>query len=192
MRFSSIITGATCILAAVAIPVPVPDDAGTSIGQCASSSITKIDGIASQMKTVGDKVTSFHHHFGDVFELLGIQIATTKLMCDIDDATEQVKKCEVWNQNDLFAVLAETFNLMPLIQTTLGALNDKKHDFDNSILNSLSMSWLVKIDVQQLQKKTKALGDAIYSKTEPNLQSTVTLTLQQIDGFFNSTLKVYS
>lgn len=200
MRFSSLAIGASCLLAATASPVPAPNPvaeaapAATSaaVGQCASGINSKINTINSQMTKVQTKVNDFTHYFGDVFQLLDIQADTLELMCDIDDATKQINSCDTLDQVDTFSVIETTFNLLPLIQKTLTTLNDKKSQFDKSILNFVSMSWLVDIDIKQLHTKTDALGSALEKKVMSSLQSSVTLTMQQIDGYFNASEAVYA
>lgn len=176
--------------AVLASPIPAPQ--ATASASCVDATVSALNAIESQLAVVNGTVSGFTHYLGDILDLLTIEADTVQLMCDIDSATSQVQSCGNFTQAETFTILVDAFDLLTPIQDTLTVIGDKKPQFDASILNSLSSSFLVKYDLQQLQTKTDALGAALAAAVPANLKSTVTITFSRIDGWYDSALAIYA
>lgn len=193
MKFEFAAVALALVAPVLASPVPAATaSAAPASTACVNAVVSNINKVQNQLVTVNSSVTDFHHHLGDITTLLTVEADTVCLMADIDATTSQIKSCGSFDQPETFTILITAFDLMTPIQQTLANIVAKKPDFDKSILNFASSSFLVKYDLQQLQSKTDSLGAALQAAVIPSLAETVSLTFTQIDSQYSSALAAYA
>ncbi|ANB15137.1 hypothetical protein AWJ20_2759 [Sugiyamaella lignohabitans] len=190
MRFSSLLAAAVAVVPAFAAPSPASPTAGASN---ANQVVTALGAIQSQLVSLQSNVDNFDGGLFDIVPLLNIQNGATTLGNKINSATSLIKKQPTaYSQSDTLTISTALLGFVPNINTTLVAIIDKKSVFDHSILDLVSVSWLVYNDITTLHTDTTNLANALQAKFDPVLVSAVTQIVNEINGWFSQAESVYA
>ncbi|OJJ06024.1 hypothetical protein ASPVEDRAFT_87347 [Aspergillus versicolor CBS 583.65] len=165
---------------------------GLTIPRDAAPVLSSLDTITGQLHSLGGLVQKFSGGGNGTLAALEIQGKTGDLKTTVDNGTTAIKKIEPLDEGDSSKVVNVVVELQSDIYDLLDLLVDKKPAFDTAILGVGSASFLVKIDLEGLQKSTGQLGEAITSKLVEELKRLAPLVTSDIDFHFAQAIKAFS
>lgn len=165
---------------------------GLIIPRDATPVLSSLDAITTQLHALGRLVEKFDGGANGTLAALEIQGKTGDLKTTVDKGTTAIKKIQPLNENDSAKVVNVVVELQSDIYDLLDLLVQKKPAFDTAILGVGSASFLVKIDLEGLQKSTEQLGETITSKLVDELKRLAPLVTSDIDFHFAQAIKAFS
>lgn len=182
---------------AVAAPAPAETSAVASATQasdaCVTSAVSAIGSISDQLSNLKSEADAFEATFlTDIGPLLQLQKDAVTLQKTIDSAADTIGSCGSFDQTQSTTLASPLLQLVPNINTTLTALVAKKPEFDKSILNIISASWLVNIDLKNLKTSTNDLLSALTGSVSSTYVAIVEQQGTQINSWFDNAIAVFS
>lgn len=172
-------------------PSSSPSSTSTS-DECADTTVGNLKGVSNKLGDIQEKVENFEHSLLGIGDLLDIQKASDRVGSALDITVDTLSKCKQFDTSPSLDLSQATLDMLPLINTTLNTIVDKKPEFDKAILDLLSASFIVKKDLKSLSEKTDSLSSQIKSHLADDLQPAVENVEKQISGWFEDAIAAYS
>ena len=134
---------------------------------------------ATLAKTVGD-------WNGNPLTILEILVQSTKLLVDINKATDTAKSSANLTFSEGISVAQATIALSTQVQSTLTTIVGKKDQFDDYFL-----SGAILLNLKAEKKATDNFAAAVISKVPAPLQGAAATLIKPIDDAFNSAITAY-
>lgn len=130
-------------------------------------------------KTVGD-------WNGNPLTILEILVQSTKLLVDINKATDTAKSSANLTFTEGISVAQATLSLSSTVQSTLTTIVGKKSLFDDFFL-----SGAILLNLKAEKKATDDFAAAVVTKLPAALQGSAAALTKPIDDAFNSAITAY-
>ncbi|KAK2609364.1 hypothetical protein QQS21_002145 [Conoideocrella luteorostrata] len=166
--------------------------ATTPVRRDGESITAALETISKQLVTVNNTLNTFNGGLAGTKTALQIQGQVVTLQKDIDGATATSSKSAALNDEESASVAVSINSLTHDIFDVLDNITRKKPQFDKAILGIASASFLVKSDLQHLQKATDEFGAALTEKLVKSIKDVAPLLISSIDFRFQRALKVYA
>jgi hypothetical protein len=183
-------------LATVALAAPAPGTSGTpttASDACVTSAVSALGAIQTQMSNLNSETESFQPTFLlDLGPLLTLQSNADNLKKQVDSTTSLINSCGDFSEAQTLTIASPVLSIVPLINTTLDTFIAKKPAFDQSILDLISASWLVEIDLKNLKSSTDSLVTALENTFSSSFTTIVQSQGADIDTWFTNAINVFS
>ena len=146
--------------------------------------------ITEAMSVVGNDTTALGQTVGDwtgnPLTILEILVQSTKLLVDINTATDTAKDSANLTFTEGVDVAQATLSLSNIVQSTLSTIVAKKGLFDDYFL-----SGAILLNLKEEKKATDDFAAAVVTKLPAALQGSAAGLTQPIDNAFNSAISAY-
>jgi len=157
----------------------------------ASAVVAALTTISNQLTTLNNTLNDFNGGLIDTLTALEIQGESSSLVDDINKATSVIKSTPALNDTDSLAVASAVLTLQPNIYSVLDNLVARHDIFEGAILDFVSVTWLVEIDLKTQKKSTDQLGAAITNILSSAFQSIAPAIIADIDTHFTTAINAF-
>jgi hypothetical protein len=168
------------LLKAFLLPIAALTSFVAADGAAIVAAMTKV---ADQSIALNDTVASWD---GNVFALLPILVDSTKLLADINAATDTAKASANLTVIEGFGVAQETTALSSIVQTTLATIVSKKDKFAE-----LFLQVAILLELKAEKSATDSFAAAVTEKLPAALQGVAPSLIKPIDDAFDSAIASY-
>lgn len=143
------------------------------------------------MVALNETLNSYKGGIGSLIKALKIKSQTDTVKKDTEAATDAADASAKFNDKGSGNVANSLLALQPKINSVLDNLVSKKGAFEKAVLGFISLTWLVKSDLEGLKELSADLGSAVTKKLTKQYADLAPILNEQIAKKFAEAIKAY-
>ena len=186
MKLTYLFTAVLASSSALASPL-----AAVHVKRDAAAVVDAVNTIGTSLVTLNTTVTGYSGGLGSELTALKIELESSQLVRDLKDAISTTQQSANFTDAESGTVATALVTLEPQILSALTNIASKKAAFEKGILDFISLTFLVKNNLQQQKDLSAQLGDAVTAKLTPNYASLAPLITGQIADAFTAAINTF-
>lgn len=194
MKFTPLLTSAFLAVNVLASPLvsTSQDETTHQLSKCAAPEVVAaVKSLGDDMVTLNKTLNNYEGGIGSVITALKIKSQTDTVKKDTEAVTEAAEESEKFNQEGSGNVANSLIELQPKINSVLDNIVSKKGAFEKAVLGFISLTWLVKSDLEDLKELSAELGESITKKLTKEYADVAPMLNKQIAKKFAEAIKAY-
>lgn len=190
MKFTSLLTTAFLAVNVIASPVASPETHDLS-KRDAPAVVSAVKTLSDDMVALNQTLNSYEGGLGSAITALKIKSQTDTVKKATESVTDAAKDSGKFNDKGSGSVANSLLALQPNINSVLDNIVSKKGAFEEALLGFISLTWLVKSDLEDLKELSAELGSAVTEKLTPQYAALAPTLNKQIAKAFAEAIKKY-
>ncbi|KAK2753890.1 hypothetical protein FQN54_007249 [Arachnomyces sp. PD_36] len=190
MKFTSIFTTALLAANVIASPLASPEPHQLS-KRDAPAVVAAVKVLSDDMVALNVTLNSYEGGLGSAITALKIKAQTDTVKKATEAVTEAADASAKFTNKGAGEVANSLLALQPNINSVLDNIVSKKGAFEEALLGFISLTWLVKSDLEDLKDLSADLGEAVIKKLTPQYAALAPVLNKQIAKKFAEAIKAY-